>query len=259
MTGPRTQRGSATSKLIVSALVGDNDELFAALMQLHVKPGTLVADVTYGKGVFWKRIEPGSYDVLASDLKLKVPDRDPRVTYHDGIDCRALPYAAATIGCVVLDPPYMEGFFRPRASQLAGGGTHGSFQDAYANGSTHDAGEGGPKYHDAVVDLYLRAGLEARRVLVRGGVLIVKCQDEVSSNRQRLTHVELVTAFEDMGFECTDLFVLVRKNAPSVSRLLEGQVHARKNHSYFLVLKLPTGKRKRLSSVRRSPERKAEG
>jgi len=33
------------------------------------------------------------------------------------------------------------------------------------------------------------------------------------------------------------------------------QVHARKNHSYFLVFELPRGKARRVSSVRRSPER----
>ncbi len=33
-----------------------------------------------------------------------------------------------------------------------------------------------------------------------------------------------------------DLFVVVRKNKPGVSRILR-QVHARKNHSYFLVFR----------------------
>jgi hypothetical protein len=37
-----------------------------------------------------------------------------------------------------------------------------------------------------------------------------------------------------MGFYAKDLFVLVRPNRPVVARLIK-QVHARKNHSYFLV------------------------
>jgi hypothetical protein len=69
----------------------------------------------------------------------------------------------------------------------------------------------------------------------------VKCQDEVSANKQRLTHIEIVTAFESMGFYTRDFFVLVRENAPGVSRLLK-QVHARKNHSYFIVFELPRGR-----------------
>ncbi len=66
------------------------------------------------------------------------------------------------------------------------------------------------------------------------GVFIVKRQDEVCSNRQRFTHVEIMLAYGEMGFIAEDLFVVARNNRPSVSRAVR-QVHARKNHSYFLV------------------------
>ena len=66
------------------------------------------------------------------------------------------------------------------------------------------------------------------------GVLIVKCQDEVSANVQRLTHVEIIDEYERCGFYTKDLFIVVRTNRPVVRRLKQ-QVHARKNHSYFLV------------------------
>ena len=89
-----------------------------------------------------------------------------------------------------------------------------------------------------MLDLYYRAGAEALRVLRPRGIFIVKCQDEVSANRQRLTHVELINRFESEGFYTKDLFVVVRSNRPGISRLIR-QVHARKNHSYFLVLEAP--------------------
>jgi DNA modification methylase len=82
--------------------------------------------------------------------------------------------------------------------------------------------------------MYFKAGREAHRVLKPGGVLIVKCQDEVSANTQRLTHVEIIVKYEELGFYAKDLFVVVRTNAPCITRLKK-QVHARKNHSYFLV------------------------
>lgn len=249
--GPRTQGGEPTTDLVVSAHVGRNAELFAQVMALHVPVGSLVADVTHGRGAFWRAILSGTYRVAASDIALDVKERVPEVAYHDCVDCRDLPYEGASFDCVVLDPPYMEGFFRRVEEHLAGSGTHSAFSRAYSNGSTYDAGKGGPKWHDAVVDLYLRAGLEARRVLRRGGKLIVKCQDEVSAGKQHLTHVEIITGYEDMGLECVDLFVLVRTNKPGVSRIKK-QVHARKNHSYFLVFQLPSGKAKRVSNVRRS-------
>lgn len=224
----RTAGGVATSRVTVTAHVAGNADVFPQILALHVPDGATVADVTYGKGVFWRGVDRVRYRLLASDVKT-------------GVDCRALPYAKESVDCVVLDPPYMEGLFRCANSQLAGGGSHAAFRSHYSNGQRT---VGGPKYHDAVLDLYYRAGEEARRVLRPGGVLIVKCQDEVSANRQRLTHVEIINRYEANGFYTKDLFVVVRQNRPAVSRLKK-QAHARKNHSYFLVfVKIPAGKRR---------------
>ena len=82
--------------------------------------------------------------------------------------------------------------------------------------------------------MYFKGGAEAYRVLKPNGVLIVKCQDEVSANTQRLTHVEIIQHYAGLGFYAKDLFVLVRPNNPCITRLKK-QVHSRKNHSYFLV------------------------
>jgi hypothetical protein len=82
--------------------------------------------------------------------------------------------------------------------------------------------------------MYYRAGAEAYRVLRKEGVLIVKCQDEVSANTQRLTHVEIINHYAQLGFYAKDIFVVMRTNSPCITRLKK-QVHARKNHSYFLV------------------------
>lgn len=221
-SGPRKRPdGIATTELTVSAYVGNNAEVFPHVLDLHVSPGSKVADVTYGKGAFWRKVPENIYDIYATDLQT-------------GVDCRNLPYAASEMDCVVLDPPYMEGLFRRQSEHLAGSGTHSAFRTSYSNGQATEHVEGAPKYHDAVLDLYIKAGSEAKRVLRNHGIFIVKCQDEVSANRQRLTHVELINSFEENGFYCKDLFIVVRPNKPGVTRLLK-QEHARKNHSYFLV------------------------
>jgi hypothetical protein len=138
----------------------------------------------------------------------------------------------------------MEGLFRRSQSHLAGAGTHGAFREYYSNGT---GTLGGPKYHAAVLDLYFRAGKEAYRILRPEGILIVKCQDEVSANTQRLTHVEIIHEYERIGYYTKDLFVVVRPNRPAVSRT-KGQVHARKNHSYFLVF-VKTRRRRSTSAL----------
>jgi methylase of polypeptide subunit release factors len=196
-----------------------NAEVFPQILALHVPKGAKVADITWGLGVFWKKVPEGKYEVHGTDLK-------------SGVDCRALPYGNESFDCIVFDPPYMEGFFRKNQDHLGGSGTHASFRNAYSNGLATE--EGGPKWHGAVVDLYVKGGKEAARVLRPNGIFIVKCQDEVSANRQWLTHVEIINAYAEMGFYARDLFVVVRANQPGMSRLLK-QVHARKNHSYFIV------------------------
>lgn len=220
----RTQSGETTSDLVVSANVGGNAEIFPQILELHVPKGSLVADVTYGKGVFWRNVPGNLYIVKATDIA-------------GGVDCRNLPYADNSIDCVVLDPPYMEGFYRRANSQKAGSGSHASFREAYSNGNEINGDSqntGTARWHGAVTDMYFSAGQEAYRVLKKGGVLIVKCQDEVSAGKQWLTHVEIINEYEAYGFYTKDLFVVVRNNRPVVSRLKK-QVHARKNHSYFLV------------------------
>ena len=227
-TGRKRPDGIATTDVVMSAYVGNNADVFPFVLDLHVPEGSKIADVTYGKGVFWRKIDVERYDLHPSDIA-------------DGIDCRALPYADASFDCLVFDPPYMEGFFRNDNSIKAGAGTHNTFRDHYSNG--HEAPRtGGGKWHAAVVELYADGGREAHRVLRDGGVFIVKCQDEVSANRQNLTHVEIINAYAETGFFCKDLFVVIRPNKPGMSRLIK-QVHARKNHSYFLIfVKIPAGK-----------------
>jgi DNA modification methylase len=172
-------------------------------------------------------VDVSQYDLLATDIA-------------SGIDCRNLPYESESIDAVVLDPPYMEGLLRDNRDHKAGSGSHSSFRNYYSNGN--EASEGGPKWHAAVADLYFQAGREALRVLKPKGVFIVKCQDEVSANRQWLTHVEIINHYEGLGFYVKDLFVVVRQNKAGIARLKK-QVHARKNHSYFLIfVKVPKGK-----------------
>lgn len=207
-------RGRSTNDLVFTAYQGANEVIFPHVLSLYVAPGSTVADVTYGRGVFWKKVTKDTYKLLATDWK------------KDGIDCRKLPYGDSTIDCVVFDPPYMH----------TPGGTahtdHQNYENYYQNNAAKNGS--GKKYHEAVLDLYFKAAQEAHRVLRDKGTYIVKCGDEVCANQQRLTHVELINELTSYGFIIEDLFILFRNNRPGMSRVLR-QVHARKNHSYFLV------------------------
>jgi hypothetical protein len=211
----RSPSGVATNRLIFSCHQASNDMVFPQILSLYVEPGSTIADVTYGKGVFWKNVPRSRYRLLATDI-------------NTGVDCRSLPYSEGSIDCVVLDPPYMH----------TPGGTahvnHQNYELYYRNNENSNGLR--KKYHEAVLELYFEASKEAFRVLRDEGILIIKCADEVCANRQRLTHVELINNLGKYGFIAEDLFVIMRTNRPGVSRI-KCQTHARKNHSYFLIFR----------------------
>src|ERR1051325_3308292 len=183
----KSPAGLPTNDLVFSAYSGTNDAVFPFVLSLYVAPGSTVADVTYGNGVFWRKIPKSAYKLLKSDLS-------------SGVDCRHLSYADESVDCVVFDPPYMH---TPGGSAHVG---HQNFEAYYRN----NVAQSEKKYHEAVLDLYFSAAREAWRVLREGGIYIVKCQDEVCANRQRLTHVEIINELAGYGFVIEDLFVLLR-------------------------------------------------
>lgn len=205
--------------LIYSGKQGHNCDLFPYVMSLFVPRGGKVADVTYGRGVFWKYIPEGVFDLRATDLT-------------EGFDARNLPYEDETFDAVVFDPPYMH---------TPGGTAHENHQNFETYYRNNEAEPRSSKYHEAVLELYLESSLEAFRILKWEGILIVKCQDEVCANQQRLTHVEIINELSQQGFYCQDMFVLLQTGKPRISRM-KSQRHARKNHSYFLVFRKQKGK-----------------
>ena len=210
----KSPAGIATNDLVFSAEVGGNADIFPSILKLYVPQRGKVADVTYGNGVFWNNVPADAYRLLATDLKR-------------GVDARDLPYESGSLDCVVFDPPYMH---TPGGTAHEG---HQNFEAYYQNNGENKTTR---KYHEAVLDLYFEAAREALRVLVKRGIYIVKCQDEVCACKQRLTHVEIINELCANGFVAEDLFVLIRTNRPGVSRMVK-QLHARKNHSYFLVFR----------------------
>ena len=214
-TGKRKPpRGIATNDLVFSACQGNNSYVFSRILDLYIPPGAAIADITYGNGAFWKNIDIKKYHCAFSDIK-------------SNVDCRALPYKSDSWDCVVFDPPYMH---------VSGGSAHVNHQNYDQYYQNNKIPENTKKYHEAVLDLYFRTAGEVFRVLKRKGIFIVKCQDEVCSNRQRLTHVELINELTVHNYICEDLFVVMRTNKPGMSRVIK-QRHARKNHSYFLVFR----------------------
>ena len=187
--------------MILTGKTGTNADMLPDVMQMYASDGCIVADVTYGKGVFWRNLDMTRYDFRPTDLK-------------DGVDFTDLPYEDNSIDLLVLDPPYMHG----------GATVKESINKCYRNQNTS---------HESVIRLYAGGVLEASRVLKKKGRILIKCQDEIESGKQRMSHVEITQMLELFGFRVLDLFVLIQTTRPTMRECY--QKTARKNHSYLIV------------------------
>lgn len=193
---------------ILTAQVGANAQIFADVLRLYVPEGSRILDMTYGQGMFWREADRAWYGLSTNDL---VTNAD----YHD--DFAKLLWDDQEFDAVVFDPPYAG----------HGLGPNSPLRKQYGLDTL------GPGWSTRKTREMYRAGLaEAHRVLRVGGVAIVKCQDGVESGRQQWVHVDVLGAD---GFEAVDLFVVVQQGKPIMRH--KHQVHARKNHSYFIVLR----------------------
>lgn len=201
----------SSNSLVLTSYQSNNDFLMAQVARLYFHPGDRIADVTFGKGVFWRAIDITQYEFHASDL-LTVPDHP--------YDFRSLPYACDNFDVHVFDPPYMH---NPTPSFLA---------SDYLNHATTRGFS-----HEGIIQLYREGMIEGCRILKPRGLMVVKCKDEIESGRQRMSHIEIHNiAVDELGMEVQDLFVLTPKSSP-VIRFKNDPQHAKKNHSYLWVFK----------------------
>jgi hypothetical protein len=194
--------------VILTSNRGNNADLLASAFLLYAPDGAVIADLTYGKGSFWKRIDRDRYTTLVSDIK-PGPEIDAR------IDFRSLPYRDGSIDLVMLDPPY-----------LSGGDTVVGHIDRQYSCDARTS-------HQGVIRRYAAGIIESARVLKKRGKLFVKCQDETLSGKQYFSHIELISLLEILGFKILDLFILTISSTPCMRH--NYQKTARKNHSYLVV------------------------
>lgn len=204
---------------------GTNADLIANVAQLYLPEGAKVADVTYGKGVFWRKCQERRATICASDIKPIVLSKDqqdwlmPLQIVPFVADFRCLPYANAVFDIVVLDPPYIH---NP--------GKH--LTDArYNNAATSK----GMCHRDILLKLYYPGMQEAARILKPGGQLWVKCKDEIESSEQRWSHREMydLTLSAVGGFTAKDYAIL--HATPPNGKRWDTQHHLRKNHSVLWI------------------------
>lgn len=225
---------------VLSVVIGSNADLIEHIAPLYLPPGSVVRDVTWGKGAFWSKMDTTRITLQGSDIA-------DHIGGHNGVikaDFCDLPDADSSADVVVLDPPYIH---NP--------GKHVT-DNRYNNAAT-TAG----MYHRDIRELYVKGMTEAVRVMKPGGRLLVKGKDEVESGKQCWSHAELREDAENLGLYARDMFILVPQARTSMNRWSK-QLHARKVHSFLWVFdkpapKIPRPKIVRATAPKTSDEAKA--
>lgn len=192
--------------------------VFPSILKLYAKEQDLILDLTWGRGVFWKRVEMEKYNVVANDQF----SENARVDTH--YDFRSTHFLDGYFDMVVFDPPYM-----PNSGTIGGNSTVKSVADAYRNNDSTPL-----KNQKEVVALYQDGVAEATRILKARGYLVVKCKDMTGSGREGWIHDKIMNT---PGFRCEDLFVVIMSGNQLFDPKWKNQHHSRKNNSYFVVLR----------------------
>lgn len=188
-----------------------NGEMIADAAELYFPPEPCtVLDPTYGRGKWWTVYRP--------------PLLYPHDIARDGVDFRDLPYVDDNFDAVAFDPPYVSVGGRKTTTLL-------DHHDRY--GLTN-----APRSPRGVQRLIEDGFQEATRVTRPGGVILVKCQDYISSGKLWPGTYHTTDFGFRLGLELLDRWEFLgngHRPQPKGRR----QVHARRNYSTLLIWRKP--------------------
>lgn len=196
---------------ILTAKVGNSADLFPDILQMHVEPGSRIADVTYGAGAFWKKVDPSLYHLYPFDIE----PRQPGVLRFNLLQDTLQRFF---FDAAVFDPPFGNGSTSPRRDGL---------ERPYCISAVRTP--------VGIRNFYCNGMMALQRFVKEKGIVIIKCQDMVNSGVQhRFTNIVFNIAME-LGWKDLDRFTLVNPRIPQMRH--KHQLHARKNESCFWVFR----------------------
>ncbi len=199
-----------TNKTVIKSISYSQDEILKNIIKLHC-PAGFELDPTYSVGNFYKKIKQPKYKFDINPVKKGVVAADSAL----------LPVKSETINSIMFDPPFLA--------------TRGNVKDSIAKSNIIIKRFGYYNNMKSLWEYYRQSLNEFHRILKDAGVIVFKMQDSISSGKQYLSHLEMINQAINIGFYPKDIFVLLSKNvilSPKHNR----QQHARKFHSYFVVL-----------------------
>jgi hypothetical protein len=202
---------------VVKSVVSSDEEALLGIMQLHLNGEPFQLDPTYSEGAFYRGKVP------APKLKFDLAPARPDV---EQADCRQLPFADASIGSIIFDPPFMwgcHGTNNPANKVVRGYSCPTTLNNRFTQFASFDE----------LQSLYTGALTEFARILKPKGILVFKCQDYTDS-KTTMTHCRVYNWAEQRDFYAKDLIIRTVSAGRAWNPKLT-QRHARKFHSYLFV------------------------
>lgn len=201
---------------IIKSIGSSQTGIIKDILKLHCNNRDIDCDPTYSKGNFYK-------DGINEPIHKF--DLSPVIVGVEEADCRSLPLEDESVDTLMFDPPFVISKGPSLSAKKEGSNIISSRFSSFEN-------------YETLLNMYYDSLSEFYRVLKDKGIIIFKCQDTVSGGKQYITHAEIIyqcITSSDFCYYVKDLFILVAKNRMSSGKW-KVQRHARKFHSYFLVL-----------------------
>lgn len=189
----------------------DNEhQLLNDLLFVYNEANPIDVDVCFSKGSLWKGLPD----------PIQKFDISPVVDNCKQADMRSLPLESSSVKSIFCDPPFVIGMPSEKAKS----------ESIISNRFS------GFRNMAELKGLYSEALIEFKRVVVKSGLIVFKCQDTVTHDRQFLSHVFISNECQRIGLCVEDIIILVRNRA-IIDPAWKKQNHARKTHCYYMVIR----------------------
>ena len=195
-------------KEVIKSIQNSDRDVLVAVKTLFLNDENFDLDPCYSTGKFYE-------DLDRPLLKMDKEPKDDSIKQNDILN--GIPLENSSIKSIVFDPPFMFG-------------THGQTKNNIMTKRFTMFDTWGE-----LEFMYKKSLQEFYRILVKGGIIAFKCQDYTDS-KTTLTHCFVHNWAKDIGFKIEDLFIMVFKGGRVWNSTLT-QRHARKYHSYWIILK----------------------
>jgi hypothetical protein len=185
-----------------------------AILKLHCRMPQIDLDPTYSKGGFYKK------GIKQPRIKI---DIEPQMKNVIPADVTHLPLQDESVEVIAFDPPFLA--------------TTGPSLQKNDKSNRINKRFGVYPNEPSLFKMYSEALNELYRVCKKGGTLIFKCQDKVSSGIQYFSHCFIYNEAIKAGWYPADLFIKIVKTRLVADWQKANQKNARKHHCYWWVFR----------------------